>query len=864
MECMDLTIGRDSRSSIRLVTVYRPTRSKKNRATTATFFEEFSLLLETVNLAPGYLLINGDFNFHMDVSDDTNASAFHDLLDSAGLKQHVTFPTHRCGHTLDLIIDRQVDSVLSAFSARSDLPSDHYAVLCTVAFTRPRATKSQVVFRKFRDIDMEAWREDILDSDLHKPAVTLSNVNLLADQYNAVLAELIDKHAPECSRSITLRPNAPWFDDTLKAMKKHKRKLERTYLKTRLEVHRQIYRDQCRIYTDALNYTKSSYYKAQISKADSNQLFRMIDSLVKVKRMPLLPSHASGQHLAQCFSDFFQSKIQKLRDNLQSSSATSKDTSVIINSSPCLSSFSEFTEVSENYIRELIEKSKPKSCCLDPLPTRVLKQSIDVLAYPITNIINTSLKTGVFPTSFKKGSVQPLIKKQTMDREDLSSYRPITNIAFLSKTMERVAATQTINYLTENNLLAKLQSAYRKFHSTETALLRVCNDILLAIDRGQEVVLVLLDLSSAFDTIDHKALLDRLHTRYGISGTVLDWFKSYLVNRTQSVKIGNNSSAENKILYGVPQGSVLGPLLFSLFFAPVEDVILAHGLDCMMYADDSQLYIAINPRSDRSAWLSKIELCIRDFFIWCTNNGLTCSLGKTEVAHFRSCHTRTFVPINNITIGDAVISPMPVVRDLGVLMDQHLLLRNQVNNMCKSAWYIIQRIGRIRPYLTQDVCERLVHAFITSKLDTCNSILYGLPTSELDKLQRVQNAAARLVSRTPKSDHITPVLKKLHWLPVKDRIVFKLLLLTFKALHGQAPIYISELLKPYNPSRSLRSSTLNYLSVQKTKTVTYGDRSFSVAAAQLWNALPNHFRQIHNLSTFKSSLKTWLFSYTFN
>ena len=157
-----------------------------------------------------------------------------------------------------------------------------------------------------------------------------------------------------------------------------------------------------------------------------------------------------------------------------------------------------------------------------------------------------------------------------------------------------------------------------------------------------------------------------------------------------------------------------------------------------------------------------------------------------------------------------------------------------------------------------------MHAFITSKLDTCNSILYGLPISELEKLQRVQKAAAPLVSRTPKSHHITPVLVTLQWLPVKERIVLRLLLLAFKALPGQAHTNISELSKPYNPSRSLRSSTLNYLSVQKTKAKTDGERSFPVAAAHLWNALSNHIRQTHILSTFKTSLKTWLSSQTVN
>ena len=157
-----------------------------------------------------------------------------------------------------------------------------------------------------------------------------------------------------------------------------------------------------------------------------------------------------------------------------------------------------------------------------------------------------------------------ILHLRTLNCEEFSNYRPITNIAFLSKTIERAAAAQTLNYLTKKNLLAKFQSTYRQFHSTETALLRVCNDILQAIDEGQEVVLVLLDLSSAFDTIDHKVLLaDRLRIRYGFSGTVLDWFRSYLSNRTQSVKIGKDLSAESE------QGPIWSPARFRAGTSPV-------------------------------------------------------------------------------------------------------------------------------------------------------------------------------------------------------------------------------------------------------------------------------------------------------
>ena len=221
--------------------------------------------------------------------------------------------------------------------------------------------------------------------------------------------------------------------------------------------------------------------------------------------------------------------------------------------------------MSENFIRDIVEKSKSKFCVLDPVPTNVLKQSIDVLAAPLTALINASLTSGVFPASLKKGVIHPSIKKPSLDREQLLNYRPITNITFLSKTLECVAAKQTLNYLTSDGLLSKFQSAYRCFHSTETALIRVFNDILVALDRHQEVVLVLLDLSAAFDNIDHSALLSRLQCCYGINGTMLKWFQSYLDNRTQQVIIKDSLSSEKQLLSGVPQGSVLGPLLFSHF-----------------------------------------------------------------------------------------------------------------------------------------------------------------------------------------------------------------------------------------------------------------------------------------------------------
>ena len=409
--------------------------------------------------------------------------------------------------------------------------------------------------------------------------------------------------------------------------------------------------------------------------------------------------------------------------------------------------------------------------------------------------MNLSLEKGSFPSEFKKSIVRPLIRKETLDPDELSNYRPISNLSFLSKTLERIVASQIDEYLRDNGLYARMQSAYRKYHSTETALIRVVNDIQRAIDDQCESVLVLLDLSAAFDTIDHEILLERLRFRYGFSNLVLQWFTSYLIDRPQRIVLDKFSSQPRRLSCGVPQGSVLGPVLFSLYISLLEDVIMAHGLNAMMYADDSQFYIIMR-QSHRATALEDLTLCIQDIMSWNVSNMLKCNpkdRKETEIIHF-SLRFSPANPIPSIKVGDCSITPSNEVKDLGVTLDRHLTLKTHINNICRSASRSIHQIGKIRNFLSRFATERLIHAFVSSKLDYCNSILLGLLSYELEKLQRLQNTAARLTVRAKKSAHITPVLKSLHWLPVKERIIFKILLVTYKILHGFAPAYLNELL----------------------------------------------------------------------
>ena len=367
----------------------------------------------------------------------------------------------------------------------------------------------------------------------------------------------------------------------------------------------------------------------------------------------------------------------------------------------------------------------------------------------------------------------------------------------------------------------------------------------------------MLDLSAAFDTIDHHLLLHRLEHRYGIAGTALKWIRSYLEDRMQSVHIPSSTSQSCELRWGVPQGSVLGPILFSLYMGPLGDLIADHGIAYMCYADDTQLYINFGKSSDKQC-LQQLEECLNSIRNWMLVNKLKLNDNKTEVLHFCS-KFRSCSQLTGITIGDEVVAPTYSAKTLGVTLDSHMTLDNHLMAISRSSMASLQFVGRIRKYLDIKACERLVHAFVMSKIDYCNGILLGLSNQKLDFIQQLQNSAARLVTRTRRNKHITPVLGSLHWLPVRQRIQYKVALLTFKSLHGLSPAYLSELLSPVQQTRTLRSSSQVRLLVPKTKTKTLGERAFSVCAPQLWNSLPSSITVIDNIGQFKTALKTHLF-----
>ena len=505
-----------------------------------------------------------------------------------------------------------------------------------------------------------------------------------------------------------------------------------------------------------------------------------------------------------------------------------------------------------------IESMNSKSSALDPIPTTLLKLCLPDVISSLVNIVNKSFSTSTVPKFYKQAIVRPLLKKASLDPNVLSNYRPVSNLLFEHKFLERVVLNQLDQYFSQFSLYSKFQSAYRSHHSTETALLRVHNDILCALDDHKEVLLLLLDLTAAFDTIDHSILLHRLEFKYGITGAALLWFKSYLTDRVQTVSINGVLSEPCDLDCGVPQGSGLGPILFTLYASPIEDIILQHELDPMLFADDTQVYLTCDEVVNS---VSRVELCVDDIRQWMMDNRLVLNESKTEILHIRSRHKRRTVDLCSVRVGTTNVETSVSVRDLGVYFTNRSDMVTNVRKMCQAASFALYRIGRIRNILDRTNTEKLVHAFVTSRLDYCNSLLFSIEQKHIYKLQLIQNSAARLVMRTRMIEHITPVRQALHWLPIQARIHFKILLFVYKILHDQAPAYLSDLITVKVPVRVSRSNSHGapalkpYVWDQKT----FGYRSFSNAAPTLWNVLPPEIRMSPTITAFKSSLKTHLF-----
>ena len=886
---LETTLGQ-----VRLVNVYRPGYSKKARHTQCDFLDEFEEYLTDLKDKSGTPLIAGDFNFHVERPNELYPKKYLDLLDLFGLHQCTPLvPTHIAGGTLDHVITTMamipiIKSPIEVYPSGTN--SDHYLVVFKmsmgIASPTTHAGDRYVFYRNFNSIDIDNFKEDIAMSAIGDESTWKGfNVDETVELYESVLKELIDHHSPIIRKKVKDR-DKPWEDEELRAVLRKRRAAENAWRKGNGQ--RETYVNLRKQFFVLEMEKRTAYYKNSLMKSsgDTKMLYKKLNRLLGNSAQHL-PSSAinNPEGVSEGFKTFFGKKPADIRLDVEEEMKTSSFRSSndgIGEPQACKNSgtisvdcrFGEFTTLTLEELKELIVMLSNKFCDLDPIPSFLLKKCVNELSPILLHAVNQSLYHGQFPSSLKSAVVKPTIKKNHLDADCLKNYRPVSNLSVVSKLLERAALNQLNKYLEENDLHCSMQSGYRPNHSCETLLVRMSDDVFREIHSNNIVVVVLLDLSAAFDTIDHGILLDKLFTDFGIHGEALGWFKSYLKDRSFRVKIDKSLSDLLCLLFGVPQGSLLGPVLFILYIKYLELIAAKYGLKIKLYADDSQLYISFHPQrpSELDDVTKRINACLEEIKTWMVNNYMKLNEDKTELLIMGRPHIlKKFDLEVSLQFGSTVIIPTECKGDnwksLGVKLDRSLTMERQINSVKQKCYWTMTNLRTIGRYLDESVKLMMVKQLVVSKIDYCNALYMNLPKTRLKKLGSLLNNGVRFIYNVTDRDvDLLPYYKKAHILPIQERIFFKVCLLAYKIIHGSAPPYLQELVERdcNEAGRTRSTSTVDDFRLKVPKIPLMNpslmSRRFTYYAPISWNSLPLEIRSISTVFTFKRILKNYLYN----
>ena len=694
---------------------------------------------------------------------------------------------------------------------------------------------------------------------------------------NSVLLSILDTHAPK--QTVIFREGKhPWCSSKCHEARRSRRAAERKYRKDRdkgspnLAHSHQIFKEAQVDAAILLNRERNKHYREKLSSITGNakETYKVVNKLLdKEYGTNKLPNGKSDSEIANGLKDFFHSKITNIYSDIKKSADSS--TPITAEEVVANSSASYFKIFTADEIAEIIGKMGVKSCESDPIPTWLLKNCLNELIPIVTLIINLSLQNGVFPDSMKCAIVRATLKKPNLDSDILNNYRPISNLSFLSKVLEKCVHQQLTNYISNSNLFAKYQSGYRKGHSCDTAVLKIQNDTLMMIDNRSHAVLMMLDLSAAFDTVNHAVLIKKLKNFYGLGGNIIKWIESYLNKRSFKVSVNDKYSESCSLEIGVPQGSILGPLLFILYTKEIEKITEKYNFHVHLYADDSQLYFSFDPKSTNDEeQLLNLKKCFAEIKSWMSKNFLKMNDDKTEILELHGL--QSIAPLRkSFVLGDDLdceVVPTLSAKNLGFYFDSQMNLNEQINKVAQKCYMNLRNIGRLGNKLSHPLKVQLVHSMVLSILDMGNASYGGITASQLNSLQKVQNAATRFVFGLygkKRQQHISPYLKKLHFLSVYYRIRFKIAMLVFNSLNNFGPNYISNMisLRTEKPHAVRRNEDAFLLNIPPPPRYNKTNGAFSICAPVVWNALPYSIRSSNCINKFKVALKTHYFRIPF-
>jgi len=829
-------------TKILLGCVYRPPK--------AGFFGEFADAFGAHFFNYNYHIVLGDVNAHFHSTkpcDIRDAKAVNDFISLNNLS-HVPFlPTfHRngCDSYLDMIVSSSPDRLVHADQFPAIGLSAHDLIVAVFSFSVPKFSPIDVTFRDFRNLDVDALRSDALNVPWHE-MFHYTDVNAKVEFFNSKIYDLFDRHAPYKNVRIKHRPK-PWFTNNVRTAI-----VERDIAyQLAKNSNDPLLMDQYRkLRNKAKSVTRSAKSRHSYNLLGNSKSSKELWN--NLKKLEVTPPRIASACNAPCSDELNRhyTNVSCPDADLVAAAVADYNNRPVPDVDPLF-----FKHVFFEDLYKALYSISPNSKGVDDISVSMLKLCIVELAPAILHIFNYSLQTGRFPNLWKIANVKPLPKKP--GAASAKDFRPISLLCSLGKALEKVVYSQLIEHLTANSMLNPLQSGFRAGHSTSTALLKVAGDLLEAMDNRLLSILVLYDFSNAFPSVHHELLLAKLK-QFGLSSSVISWISSYLDDRFQRVVNGSDISSLIRLCFGVPQGSVLGPLLFSLYVNDVSHIFRTskHHL----YADDLQNYLSCKP-DELAVTVATLNEDAVNLVLYAKRHNLSVNASKTQaiiVGNYKYLRKLPML-VPPIVVDDVPITYTKNVNDLGVLLDESLNWEDHTLRTCKRARSALSGIRRHRNHLPQNIRKRLVEALVFPTLDYCNALFSTRTAQSTLLLQRVQNACARFIFDLPWDGHTSSSISALNWLNITARFKYALLLLFKKVLVAKSPLYLSSrvIYADAIRQRAVRSHPLRLrVPVHHTDK---GRGAFWVCAPQLWNDLPTDILDSVSIPSFKRKLRIFL------
>lgn len=861
IETIFVEIQLPHKKNIVIGNIYRPNTQPK--ADINTFCNKLFEIINIINNENKTIILMGDFNIDLLKSDSHNKTAEYvqDII-SHGLKPTITKPTRVTEHSatlIDHIYTNLVNSNIHSGIIYTDI-SDHlgtFSVIKNEGIPQPNRCRLIRIFSDEAIYRFNSLLQHLDFSDVYTCNIASEAYNLFLHRYLEIYDTCFPLKTVRCKPKFTKRQ--PWLTKGLLVSSNHKNKLLKKKLNNPTATNMNYYKTYCNMFIKISRYAKKLYYTNILNsyQNDIKKSWSILNELIqKAKSKGTLSScfYINGRlssnkgEIVEAFNTFF------INAGVDAINQIDKQPTTFHRHLPdnCPQTFF-MTPVTPEDVIDSARYLKPKTSeGVDNISSKLMKLTIQGIAEPLSHVFNLSFSTGFFPEAMKTAKVVPIFKSGS--QHSLDNYRPISILPAFSKLLEKIVYKQIETFLDRNNTFYKFQYGFRKKHTTSHAIIELIKNIAVNNDKRSKdmTIAVFLDLSKAFDTVSHDILLHKLQT-YGIRGVANNWFRSYLTDRKQYTEYNSTKSSVSGVRVGVPQGSILGPLLFLLY---INDLNNCTAINILSFADDTTAYFSGNTNKNLA---KKMNGGLQNIYIWLCENKLRLNIKKTCFMTFLAGNAKVEdinLSINGININQFHDrSETKSIKFLGIHMDNKLTWKPHINYISNKVSHALYSLNKVKHFLPVSALRSLYFALIHSHFN------YGIITwgnsRSINRLLLLQKRAMRIIANTRYRAHTDPIFKSLKILKISDIYKLQISLFAFDYKHNKLPMsFTNYYINPRVSAISTRSVTNDVNIYNPRPRTCNSSESVFYMVPVIWNELSPQIKTARSKTAFKYMLKS--------